>query len=241
MSNNDIISTNEEGSVHKRRRVSIRKESRSRHSIPRTEPIISPDSGQAEDLDPTLVTMAALCSDTGQGRVSSKAAQIQQNHITWKLSNKEKRAKLRSLLEAKKYGLKEPIDKEHNRDFSSQALDVPSLQKDNSLHTNVTAHVPSNVHGSKSDNNALPDFDYSQALSTNDYNVRVRIGPNGETVLDEETLYVDRAADPAFANETYTHIEESDQTKFVNSQTYSRKPRGSRWTNEETDLFYNVC
>ena len=41
--------------------------------------------------------------------------------------------------------------------------------------------------------------------------------------------------------ENYQHVEESDQTKFVNSATYGKKVRGSRWSAEETEEFYDVC
>jgi hypothetical protein len=66
----------------------------------------------------------------------------------------------------------------------------------------------------------------------------VRIGPNGETIIDEESLYVDR--DNEEHMEDYTHVEESDTSKFVNSATYGKKYRGSRWSAEETELFFDV-
>lgn len=75
-------------------------------------------------------------------------------------------------------------------------------------------------------------------MSTSRYNVQVRIGPNGETIIDEASLFVDRHDEVDTAE--YTHIEESDSTKFVNSATYSKKLRGSRWSAEETELFYDV-
>lgn len=81
-------------------------------------------------------------------------------------------------------------------------------------------------------------FDYSEAMATSRYNVQVRIGPNGETIIDEASLFVDRHEEED--TEEYTHIEESDTSKFVNSATYSKKLRGSRWSAEETDLFYDV-
>ena len=83
------------------------------------------------------------------------------------------------------------------------------------------------------------DFDYSQTMSASKFNVQVRIGPNGETVVDEESLYVDNSAEQY--THDYTHIEESDTTKFVNSATHSKKLRGSRWSAMETELFYDVC
>lgn len=82
------------------------------------------------------------------------------------------------------------------------------------------------------------DFDYSQTMSASKFNVQVRIAPNGETVVDEESLYVDNSAEQE--THDYTHIEESDTTKFVNSATHSKKLRGSRWSETETELFYHV-
>lgn len=81
-------------------------------------------------------------------------------------------------------------------------------------------------------------FDYSQNMATSRYNVQVRIGPNGETIIDEESLVVDRA--DADETENYTHVIESDHTKFVNSGTYGKRYRGSRWSVEETELFYDA-
>ena len=154
------------------------------------------DSG--EDIDPTSVTMAALCTDTGQGRVSRKAAEILANHATWKAKNKEKRAHMRNLMELKKY--------------------APA-----------TAPVPDDTANG---------FDYSQGLATSRYNVQVRIGPNGETVIDEESLVVDRVENDG--TDDYTHVIESDHTKFVNSGTYGKRYRSSRWSAEETERFFDV-
>lgn len=82
------------------------------------------------------------------------------------------------------------------------------------------------------------DFDYSQTMSASKFNVQVRIGPNGETVIDEESLYVDNSAEQY--THDYMHVEESDTTKFVNSATHSKKLRGSRWSAMETELFFDV-
>ena len=82
------------------------------------------------------------------------------------------------------------------------------------------------------------DFDYSQTMSSSKFNVQVRIGPNGETVVDEESLFVDNSAEQE--THDYTHVEESDTTKFVNSATHSKKLRGSRWSAMETELFFDV-
>lgn len=186
-------------------------------------PPYDPDADPGEDLDPTTVTMAALCEDTGQGRVSRKAAEILSNHAAWKIKNREKRARMKQIMEAKKYGREEELEDEENGP------------------QNETQATPSEAGPSTS--TAIVDdtgngFDYTQDLTTSRYNVQVRIGPNGETIIDEESLVVDRAENDG--TENYTHVVESDQTKFINSGTYGKRYRGSRWSAEETELFYDV-
>lgn len=170
--------------------------------------------------------MASICMDTGQGRVSSKANEIIKNHSAWKAANRERRAQMVVEMEAKKYG----------KALDSEATPNPM--------TSATINPP--PPQAAVDEPALPserapgdnDFDYSQTMSASKFNVQVRIGPNGETLIDEESLYVDNSAEQD--THDYTHVEESDTTKFVNSATHSKKLRGSRWSAMETELFYDV-
>lgn len=192
-------------------------------------PPYDPDADPGEDIDPTTVTMAALCDDTGQGRVSRKAAEILSNHAVWKIKNREKRARIKALMEAKKYGRE---DEENEQD-----------QEDGQDHSEPSANVNESVPSTSSNVATTLDgtgsgFDYSQDLATSRYNVQIRIGPNGETVIDEESLVVDRVENDG--TDSYTHVVESDHTKFVNSGTYGKRYRGSRWSAEETELFYEV-
>ncbi|KAG1754849.1 uncharacterized protein EDB91DRAFT_1233687 [Suillus paluster] len=178
--------------------------------------------------------MATLCEDNGWGRVSSKAAQIVDNHLAWKKTNREKRARMRATMEAKKYG--------RNEDDTAR----PSQSSSTPEQSTVTSEVaePSSVpmNGGQREG-AVRDasgsgFDYSEDVATSRYNVQIRIGPNGETIIDEESLFVDRNTGDDTAD--YTHVEESDVTKFVNSGTYGRRFRGTRWSAEETELFYDA-
>jgi len=192
-------------------------------------PPYDPDADPGEEIDPTTTTMAALCVDTGHGRVSRKAAEILSNHATWKIRNREKRARMKTLMEAKKYGREDEEndqDREGGQDRSapSPAADAPGP----STSQNAATRIDETGSG----------FDYSQDLTTSRYNVQIRIGPNGETVIDEESLVVDRVENDG--TDDYTHVVESDHTKFVNSGTYGKRFRGSRWTAEETELFYEV-
>ncbi|KAF9786201.1 hypothetical protein BJ322DRAFT_1099860 [Thelephora terrestris] len=170
--------------------------------------------------------MASICVDTGQGRVSSKANEIMKNHSAWKTANRERRAQMVAEMEAKKYG---------KILGSGGATSPPPSTPINPLtpQTAVDGSAPASEPAT-GDNG----FDYSQTMSSSKFNVRVRIGPNGETVIDEESLYVDNSAEQD--THDYTHVEESDTTKFVNSATHSKKLRGSRWSAMETELFYDA-
>ena len=190
-------------------------------------PAFDADADPGEELDPTSVTMATLCEDIGQGRVSSKASQILHNHLAWQKSNREKRTKMRMLMEAKKYGRSDDADTTQESRVQEARSEPDSITP---ASRTDTSSAPPQAAGS--------GFDYSQSVSTSRYNVQVRIGPNGETIVDEESLFVDRNAEEETAN--YTHVEESDVTKFINSGSYGRRFRGSRWSAEETELFYDV-
>jgi transcription factor TFIIIB component B'' len=196
-----------------------------------------PDADPGEDLDPTAVTMAALCDDNGWGRVSSKAAQIVDNHLAWKRSNREKRAQMRANMEAKKYGRN---DDDTGQPSQNSSVPEQSTVTKESAASAEPGSAPTN-EGERQGADEDPSgsgFDYSQDVATSRYNVQIRIGPNGETIIDEESLFVDRNTTDETAD--YTHVEESDVTKFVNSGTYGRRYRSSRWSAEETELFFDV-
>ena len=176
------------------------------------------------ELDPTVVTMASICVDTGQGRVSTKANEIIKNHLAWKAANRDRRAQMVAEMEANKYG-KIPDSEVASNPPSAPTNPPPQAATDES------APASSVTAGGN-------DFDYSQTMSASKFNVQVRIGPNGETVVDEESLYVDNSAEQD--THDYTHVEESDTTKFINSASHSKKLRGSRWSAMETELFYDV-
>ena len=182
-------------------------------------PPYDPDADPGEEIDPTTTTMASLCIDTGQGRVSSKAAEILTNHATWKAKNRERRARMKALMEAKKYGRSEDIDQEPEHGESS---------------TTPNENPPDQT----AENEEVNEYNYTKNLATSRFNVQVRIGPNGETIIDEDSLVVDRVE--ADSTQNYTHVVESDHSKFVNSGSYGKRFRGSRWSAEETEMFYDV-
>ncbi|KAJ6621151.1 hypothetical protein B0H10DRAFT_1018693 [Mycena sp. CBHHK59/15] len=200
-----------------------------------SQPVLDPDADPGEEIDPTVVTMSELCTDTGQGRISRKAAEIQRNHLAWKQQSKERRARMKALAEQKKYG----------RPDEAEGIDGASVNVEVTATAATDANV-AEVVGTVADDEAAPaiadatgsGFDYSQDLTASRFTVQVRIGPNGETIIDEESLTVDRTEEVDTTN--YVHVVESDNTKFVNSASYTRKCRGSRWSEEETEMFFDA-
>lgn len=192
-------------------------------------PPYDPNADPGDEIDPTVVTMASLCDDTGQGRVSAKAMEILSNHTTWKARNKEKRARMRTLMELKKYGREQEAEGESQGVASKDSeTSVPQEEQ------NTAVALAGATNGADKEG----DFDYTQGLNAGRFNVQVRIGPNGETIVDEESLVVDRSE--VENTQDYTHIVESDMTKFVNSASYSKRFRGSRWSAEETERFFDA-
>ncbi|KAJ7492417.1 hypothetical protein FB451DRAFT_1218231 [Mycena latifolia] len=201
-----------------------------------TQPAFDPDAEPGEEIDPTVVTMAELCADNGQGRISSKAVEIQKNHLAWKQQSKEKRARMKALAEQKKYGKADEEDGNDGNAAGAATLAEAAAPTD-SAETIVGPSKPSEPEPTLADVSGS-GFDYSQDLTASRFTVQVRIGPNGETIIDEESLTVDRTEEADTTN--YVHVVESDNTKFVNSASYTKKCRGSRWSAEETDLFFEA-
>ena len=206
---------------------------RARKSRPPSLPPFDADADPGEEIDPTVVTMASLCDDTGQGRVSRKAVEILTNHAAWKAQNREKRARMKTLMEQKKYGREETDDVVDSNQTSPNSGETELT----SSHILQSSNPAASTSAAPLDDTG-GDFDYSQHLASSRFNVQVRIGPNGETIIDEESLVVDRAE--VEGTENYTHVVESDNTKFINSGSYGKRFRGSRWSAEETESFYDV-
>ncbi|WAR55229.1 hypothetical protein PtB15_4B849 [Puccinia triticina] len=62
---------------------------------------------------------------------------------------------------------------------------------------------------------------------------------DGQMVLDQDSLAVDRR-DHTPPLDDMEVVEESDATRLVNSNTWSKAVRGERWSADETSLFYDA-
>ncbi|KIY51249.1 hypothetical protein FISHEDRAFT_16197, partial [Fistulina hepatica ATCC 64428] len=174
--------------------------------------------------------MAELCEDIGRGRVSTKALEIQSNFLTWKQRGRERRSRLHREMELKKFGQNLDDEEAANNAASSVKAAEPSPTPA------PETPAPNAETVVASPDNEDDEYAFANGLVQSSLNPRVRIGRNGEMVIDEQSLHVDQVVDDETAN--YTHVTESDHSKFINSGTYGRRFRGTRWSAEETELFY---
>ncbi|KAI5836524.1 hypothetical protein K523DRAFT_410636 [Schizophyllum commune Tattone D] len=196
-------------------------------------PAFDPDADPGEEIDPTTITMAELCEDTGQGRVSSRAMEVQDSWAAWKVRSREYRARLMAKKERKKLGKPEDEDEQAQNATAKEAPEGNSLAKQAPPDDTQATVVEANGDGEEDS-----DDDFYGNLKARDYTTQVRLGAGASIVIDEESTQVDRAADEDTSG--YTHVVEHDRTKFINSSTYTKKVRGSRWSAEETELFYDA-
>ena len=63
---------------------------------------------------------------------------------------------------------------------------------------------------------------------------------DGQIVLDEESLRIDRHKRDALEEDNMEIVEENVHTRLVNSGTWSKREKGDRWEAEDTDRFYEA-
>ncbi|KAL1748983.1 hypothetical protein HDZ31DRAFT_28633, partial [Schizophyllum fasciatum] len=194
-------------------------------------PSFDPDADPGDEIDPTTITMAELCEDTGQGRVSSRVVEVQDSWAAWKIRSREHRARLMARKERKKLGKPEDEEAEAANPVKG-APEGDSPAKEAPVDTQQTVVAPTG------DGDEDSDDDFYGNLKASEYTTQIRLGAGASIVIDEESTQVDRTADEDTSG--YTHVVEHDRTKFINSGTYTKKVRGSRWSAEETDLFYDA-
>ncbi|KAG8989063.1 Transcription factor TFIIIB component B [Tulasnella sp. 427] len=205
-------------------------------------------------VDPDAITMAELCVDLGVGRPSSRTEESIEKSLEWKERQKVLRQQARqrqkakysivaSLAEGAADGTNEPgattggqpiEGGEGDQDLGAAARRLQDVET-NAEASGLAPPPSEDVRNERDDNH----HDLS-GLQTNRHAVQVRLDENGEIVMDELSLTVDRyeEARAEAMREDYELVEEAERDRFVNSLTWSKKLSGSRWTKEETELFY---
>ena len=123
--------------------------------------------------------------------------------------------------------------KKSKRETELRRLELEEQERKQKAHeegTTVTpAHKPPEADAGKTDRLADPKQPQSGPV--------MRI-VNGEIVLDNASLEVDRHADAARAAGDLEDVVENQLTRKVNQATYGKRTKNESWNEEMTDLFY---
>jgi transcription factor TFIIIB component B'' len=185
-----------------------------------------------EPIDETTVTMNDLCNGVGQGRVSSRFLELFQLNAVNRRRKQEERAKLIEIVRRCELGLPQ------------EEGDEMIGQRGRGL-TAVDLFGATLVNGAGADEDDLGEDseEYAMRATAVRHAPQIRYDAQGNMILDEEHLEFDRQADAEeelAAQGPLEVVVENDRDKFTNHATFSRKPGHSRWSREETELFYDV-
>lgn len=217
------------------------------------------EEGQAMIVDPDAITMAELCMDLGVGRPSSRTEESVGKSLEWKARQRILRQQARERQKAK-YSIIAGRVEGTGEDGEAGAIADGNVEEagnglgeeeDGEQELGAAARRLQQVETNTEATNLPPEPDPQSggdnnhdlsSLRTNRHAVQVRLDENGDIVMDELSLTVDRyeAARAEAPEDSYELVEEAERDRFVNSLTWSKKLTGSRWTKEETDLFYYV-
>ncbi|KAG8849717.1 Transcription factor TFIIIB component B [Tulasnella sp. 330] len=223
------------------------------------------DDGEPLELDPEVVTMAQLCMDMGVGRPSTRTEESVTKAIEWKQKQRVIRQQARErqkarVLEAAKASAEKESNSQIDGTENGQGLhgDEPGPggggdDNDEDAHEGETTFsgisaATERLHAAEKSGELAAQAQSEQAedadlgsLRSNRFAAQVRLDENGEIIMDDLSLTVDRheAAREEARGMEYELVEEAEKDRFINSLTWSKKLTGQRWDAEETDLFYH--
>ncbi|KAF8593845.1 hypothetical protein BDV93DRAFT_194542 [Ceratobasidium sp. AG-I] len=201
------------------------------------------EGGDGEPLDPTTATMASLCdANLPSGRLSSK---FLEKGIAYHVEDRRKRILERTaerLQKLRSSGLDPDDPRQPPPPPTKQSSPAPGTEVDEAGNT-IAGPSNSNNSGRRELGASLspspePRRAPGETFAETAAAPQIRF-VNGEMVLDEDSQFYDRAG-PAGNEDAMVVVDEADSTRFSNSASYMRKAgaRGSRWTADETEMFY---
>lgn len=217
----------------------------------------------------STATMSELCVDPGVGRISTRFEEIQRKAADLKEARKRARLRMKQRVKTDREGgraFDEPSEGEEDGAASGGGVGGgpaegeagPSKGSAAALDSLAAATrrgatdgnggdppgSPSGGNGGEVNEDASDDEDYGApsdrgAGGANRFVPQMRV-VNGQLILDQDSLQIDQHAEAEQEANAYEEIEERDLDRFVNQDTWRKKPRGERWGKDETELFYDV-
>lgn len=207
-------------------------------------------------IDPSSTTMAEIAAHPGYGRVSARGLELQARRIELAREKREKllRRKGREGTEdgsqARESSDDEAADGPETTESAYAQLMKKQAQAEKDARAAAKAKRIQGGHESDPGNNGK-DIDPDEEDDDDEINegdtfrernaaAQIRI-ENGNIIIDEASLQIESGqALNDFDMGNMEIVEEHDKDRFINAFSYQRKPRGTRWTREETDLLFEV-
>jgi hypothetical protein len=206
------------------------------------------EDAEAEDRehDPTQTTMSALVDDLPVGRVMSSRMAVKQRMRESRARERERRELLRR--HDRDVTMGKPKDREPSRDVDPNLgvagdSDASAGDDGGGLDGNdvfAFAKVPDNENEQDRDEDEEEGGDWLTRLNikASNFTTQISVDEQGNFAADELAL---EAPEVQYEPENYTAVYERDGDRFVNSQTHSRRHKGTaRWSMAETAEFFHV-
>lgn len=213
-------------------------------------------------IDPSSMTMAEIASHPGFGRVSARGMELQARRIELAREKREKLLRRKGREGTADGSVRHSSENEDDggpQTTESAYAQLMKKQAQAEKDARAAAKTKKVNGGAESDpgNNGKdndPDDDDDDDDNDNDNGdinendhfrernaaAQIRI-ENGNIIIDESSLQIESGqALNDFDLGNMEIIEEHDKDRFINAFSYQRKPRGTRWTREETDLLFEV-
>jgi transcription factor TFIIIB component B'' len=180
----------------------------------RRKRVESPEDGEEREIEPDATLMSELCKDLKTGKKSSRFEEIRQLKFA----------------EAKKLAVKRLLAQQSaSRAGTPQELDADAAAQVLAM---AEAHRETNEQrlerlGQEREAQIQGQISAPQMRLV-----------NGQLVLDDASLTIDRHARQAIPEEELEAVEETDMTRRVNNATYSKRKHSGGWDEMSTDKFY---
>lgn len=207
-------------------------------------------------IDPSSMTMAEIASHPGFGRVSARGMELQARRIelarekTEKLLRRKGRegtadGSVRHSSEDEDDGGPQTTESAYAQLMKKQAQaekDARAAAKAKKVNGGAESDTGNNGKDVDPDDEDEDDGDINENDHFRERNAAAQIRiENGNIIIDESSLHIESGqALNDFDLGNMEIVEEHDKDRFINAFSYQRKPRGTRWTREETDLLFEV-
>ena len=194
-----------------------------------------PEATEAVRIESSAVKMVDLCKDSRSGQRSLREQEMRQ--LDEKAKAAKRQSKLAKLLETRE-------DTRHQRGLSKARIDGRNIQSELQP-LDGTLASEEHVQGDNSHLRANEPRQVSEHRRNNQDPGSSHLQPttrivNGEIVLDESSLRIDRHANAVAAQlgDVTEAVEESEMTRHVTAGSWLRREKSGSWNGELTDQFY---